>query len=200
MRTIMIHEVTKEVLAHMITDVEEGDTLTFDDCLASQWLYWPIINRLFPENKKIFFVSTDIVRCSSDRGDCSLTCEEALLRAEEGDTSGYMSWKEIREIQSEGGIIGGHSHTHCYSYGESLEEELKNFSKDIETMKKVMTKQLGCFFKLEYYARPYNKQQVVERRFLGKNVEIVGRERYDIRELMNKPGYNNVEYRKYKTN
>jgi len=193
MRTIMIHEVDKKILSFMIEHIKDTDILTFDDGLFSCFYYWPGLRDLFPKNKKIFFISTGLVRQDDSVGEKDMTCEDALYSfSKTTDRSSYMSWKEIKIIREEGGIIGGHGHLHFGKYKTSL---VSSLGAELEQMKEEFEKNLGSSYSLEYYACPYNKNHRIEQAFLGKDVEILGRERYDIRELMGRPGYKQNEYR-----
>lgn len=193
MTVYMIHELNRKKLLFLDEIVREEDILTFDDGLYSHYRYWGGIRDMFPKNRKIFFIPTEAVRAGAPT-DSYVKCEEAMHRWSLGDHSAYMSWEEISALHEDGAEIGGHGHGHFYSYGDSREEELFNFKKDIEEMNKQFKINLG--FKPKTFARPYNKEQLLEKTILG-DLEIFGGERTDIRELMGDPGYD-ASYRCFK--
>lgn len=191
----MIHEVDRKILSFMRDNISKEDIITFDDGLYSQYRYWHVINDMFKDNRKIFFISTDAVRDGAPAVDI-VKCEEAMRRwVEEGSRKHYMSWIEIRAIHEDGGEIGSHGHGHYYSFGNTLEEQVKNFKADIMEMEYLFKMNLGHVPKS--YARPFNKKQPVEKPILG-DVEIFGDERYDIREAMGEPGYDS-NYKNFKS-
>ncbi len=63
----------------------------------------------------------------------------------------YLNWDEIRQLQKEGVVIGGHSHTHNHLADYTLEE----FQKEIEQSNKIFLKEIGKIPSL--YAYPYGE-------------------------------------------
>lgn len=104
----MIHEVDDWMLD---IDLSEYDILTFDDGLFSQYKHY---KHFMSFGKPMyFFISTDIV-CPADveQDESVVPCAQAHERYREGDTTPYMTWKQIKTLQYKGCVIGGHGHTH----------------------------------------------------------------------------------------
>ncbi len=77
---------------------------------------------------------------------------------------GYMTWKQIKEIESNDfAIIGHHSHTHEYLIDVSNEE----FILDIETANKIFLKELGYIPSLFSY--PFGEYSKFMRDYISKN-------------------------------
>lgn len=108
MRILMIHEVEDWMLD---IDLSEYDVITFDDGLFSQYKHY---KHFLSFGKPLyFFISTDIV-CPPDieQDESVVTCIEGHRRYEKGDKTPYMTWNQIKTLQYNGCIIGGHGHTH----------------------------------------------------------------------------------------
>jgi peptidoglycan/xylan/chitin deacetylase (PgdA/CDA1 family) len=114
--------------------------ITIDDAFESFYSEaWPYIK----ENKIpfILFVSTEPV-----------------------GKRGYMTWKQIKEIESNDfAIIGHHSHTHEYLIDVSNEE----FILDIETANKIFLRELGYIPSLFSY--PFGEYSKFMRDYISKN-------------------------------
>jgi len=196
MRTIMVHEVNKQILKALREFALPSDILTFDDGLYSHYACRNVIKTAFPQNRKIFFISTDAVR-SEEVNPNFVKCEEAMRKwVEEDSREHYMSWEEIKQMKDEGFEIGSHGHGHYYSFGETLEDQVQNFRDDTARMKEEFKKHLGELPKV--HARPYNKKQPIEAPILGRQMIVFGDERVDLREIMGEPGYD-ARYRNFKT-
>ena len=77
---------------------------------------------------------------------------------------GYMTWKQIKEIESNDfAIIGHHSHTHEYLIDVSNEE----FISDIETANKIFLRELGYIPSLFSY--PFGEYSKFMRDYISKN-------------------------------
>ncbi len=80
---------------------------------------------------------------------------------------GYMTWKEIKEIEkSEFGYIGHHSHTHEYLIDMS---EI-DFKKDIETATQIFKKELG--YVPEIFSYPFGEYSLYMKNYISKNFKI----------------------------
>ena len=104
----MIHEVEEWMLD---IDLSEYDVITFDDGLFSQYKHY---KHFMSFGKPMyFFISTDIV-CPEDveQDESVVSCREGHRRYEKGDKTPYMTWAQIKTLQHNGCIIGGHGHTH----------------------------------------------------------------------------------------
>jgi peptidoglycan/xylan/chitin deacetylase (PgdA/CDA1 family) len=79
---------------------------------------------------------------------------------------GYMTWKQIREIESEKfAFIGHHSHTHDYL----IDDTNDMFIKDIEKANKIFLKELGYIPNLFSY--PFGEYSGFMRDYISKNFD-----------------------------
>ena len=117
--------------------------ITIDDAFQSFYLEaWPYLK----ENKIpfILFVSTEPV-----------------------GRRGYMTWDQIREVESEEfALIGHHSHTHNYLIDETNDQ----FILDIEKANGIFVKELGYIPSLFSY--PFGEYSKFMRDYISKNFEF----------------------------
>ena len=117
--------------------------ITIDDAFQSFYLEaWPYLK----ENKIpfILFVSTEPV-----------------------GRRGYMTWDQIREVESEEfALIGHHSHTHNYLIDETNDQ----FILDIEKANVIFKKELGYIPNLFSY--PFGEYSKFMRDYISKNFEF----------------------------
>ena len=79
---------------------------------------------------------------------------------------GYMTWKQIREIESEKfAFIGHHSHTHDYL----IDDTSDIFIKDIEKANKIFLKELGYIPNLFSY--PFGEYSKFMRDYIAQNFD-----------------------------
>ena len=117
--------------------------ITIDDAFESFYLEaWPYLKK-----KKIpfiLFVSTEPV-----------------------GKRGYMTWKQLKEIESENFVfIGHHSHTHEYL----IEETYDQFALDIEQANKIFFDKLGYIPSLFSY--PFGEYSESMKNYISKNFEF----------------------------
>jgi len=114
--------------------------ITIDDAFQSFYeVAWPFLKK----NKIpfILFVSTEPV-----------------------GNKGYMTWSQIREIESENyAVIGHHSHSHEYLIDVSNED----FINDIETANKIFNEKIGYIPNLFSY--PFGEYSEFMRQYISKN-------------------------------
>jgi peptidoglycan/xylan/chitin deacetylase (PgdA/CDA1 family) len=114
--------------------------ITIDDAFQSFYeVAWPFLKK----NKIpfILFVSTEPV-----------------------GNKGYMTWSQIREIESENfAVIGHHSHSHEYLIDVSNE----NFINDIETANRIFNEKIGYIPNLFSY--PFGEYSEFMRQYISKN-------------------------------
>ena len=80
---------------------------------------------------------------------------------------GYMTWSQIREVESEDfAFIGHHSHTHDYLINETNDQ----FISDIEKANKIFLKELGYIPKLFSY--PFGEYSKFMRDYVSKNFKF----------------------------
>ena len=80
---------------------------------------------------------------------------------------GYMSWSQIREVQSEDfAFIGHHSHTHDYLINETNDQ----FISDIEKANKIFLKELGYIPNLFSY--PFGEYSKFMRNYVSENFKF----------------------------
>jgi|TARA_E500000178_G_scaffold40421_1_gene36292 peptidoglycan/xylan/chitin deacetylase (PgdA/CDA1 family) len=80
---------------------------------------------------------------------------------------GYMTWNQIREVESEDfAFIGHHSHTHDYLINETNDQ----FISDIEKANKIFLKELGYIPNLFSY--PFGEYSKFMRNYISKNFKF----------------------------
>ena len=80
---------------------------------------------------------------------------------------GYMTWSQIREVESEDfAFIGHHSHTHDYLINETNDQ----FISDIEKANKIFLKELGYIPNLFSY--PFGEYSKFMRNYVSKNFKF----------------------------
>ena len=80
---------------------------------------------------------------------------------------GYMSWNQIREVESEDfAFIGHHSHTHDYLINETNDQ----FISDIEKANKIFLKELGYIPNLFSY--PFGEYSKFMRNYVSENFKF----------------------------
>ena len=113
--------------------------ITIDDGFSSFYNYgWPYLK----ENKIpfILFVSTEAV-----------------------GKHGYMSWKQIKEIEKEKfAFLGNHSHSHNYLVDLTFE----NFKKDINKSIKIFKKEVG--YNPIFFSYPFGEYSLKQTNFIKK--------------------------------
>ena len=114
--------------------------LTIDDAFLSFYdNAWPYLKKY--EIPFVLFVSTEPV-----------------------GNQGYMSWKQIKEVEKENfAIIGHHSHSHEYL----IEKNNQKFVKDIELANTIFQREIGYIPKLFSY--PFGEYSEFMRNYVSKN-------------------------------
>ena len=80
---------------------------------------------------------------------------------------GYMTWSQIREVESEDfAFIGHHSHTHDYLINETNDQ----FISDIEKANRIFLKELGYIPNLFSY--PFGEYSKFMRNYISKNFKF----------------------------
>ncbi len=116
--------------------------ITIDDAFSSFYMNaWPVLKkRKIPF---ILFVSTEPV-----------------------GKSGYMNWKQIKEVSSyDFAYIGNHSHTHKYLLDFSYDE----FEKDIKTSIKIFKEKLG--YNPIFFSYPFGEYNLKQTQFIENNFQ-----------------------------
>lgn len=148
MKILLIHQVEEWMLD---LDLTSFDIITFDDGLYTQYKF----HKEFLQLKKplYFFISTSII-CNGNQRKTYIKCNEAHdLYFNNGDTSHYMTWKQIHELKDNGCIIGGHSDTHPYLNNMSFTKQLK----ESYNQSKIMMKKFDAHnINITSFAYPYN--------------------------------------------
>ena len=123
--------------------IEKKILITIDDAFLSFYQFaWPYLKK--EKIPFILFVSTEAV-----------------------GTSGYMTWNQIKEIESEAtAYIGNHSHTHGYLV------DLKNqdFIIDIDTASKIFNKKLG--YNPIFFSYPFGEYSSDIRKYISENFKF----------------------------
>jgi len=172
---IMIHEMCEQPL------VPADCLLTFDDGLATQFIH----ARTMP-NRKIFFISTNVICEAGKQSTEFITAPAAHEKAFNGNMENYMTIEQIQELYSLGNEIGGHSHFH-YNLDRfsTLREKINHIKKDTELMLEWFHRTLGI--EIESFCFPYNNDvdgvyQAVLRTY-GIDT-FYGKERININEIL----------------
>ena len=126
-----------------IAKVEKKILITIDDAFSSFYDFgWPYLKK--EKIPFILFVSTEAI-----------------------GKNGYMTWKQIKEIEKESiAYIGNHSHTHDYLV------DLKNndFIKDINTASKIFIKNLG--YNPIFFSYPFGEYNNLIKEHIIKNFKF----------------------------
>lgn len=199
---IMIHEINETVLKKLSILKEIcikknlHPILTFDDGLYSQFFYFDDIEKLFPTNYKIFFISMNIIHNNSINQIKDISCSEA----HEGffnysNTEPYMNIDQINHLKnrlSSNVFIGGHGFNHISAkFDNSFRKRLlphnsikfKEFYNNWKIDYDLMIDTYNRLFKedLKFYCWPYNEDNKIFK--FSKDVIIFGKERLDIMEI-----------------
>jgi len=181
---LMIHEVTPQIMDFLEKN-GENYILTFDDGLYSQYFYFDRIKKINTE--KYFFISTAMVHKGKHQI-VGITCRNAhKLFFEKAETSAYMNWDQIEEIdQTTNCFIGGHSHFHKNLSQLNLKDKIDWLKQDTKKMN--LQFMLNLDKKPKYYCLPYNYDyQGLLSSMLKKDFhfeQIFGKGRIKIEELL----------------
>ena len=126
-----------------IKKVEKKILITIDDAFFSFYkIAWPFLKE--EKIPFILFVSTEAV-----------------------DKNGYMTWKQIKEIEKESfAYIGNHSHTHDYLV--DLKDE--DFLDDISTASKIFNNKLG--YNPIFFSYPFGEYNNFIKEHIAKNFKF----------------------------
>lgn len=143
MQVAMIHEMWENM------SIPPDLTLTFDDGLYTQYMH----GRNLP-NKKIFFISTNII-CKGPQSSEFIHCADAHKKAFSGNKENYMTVSQIRELHDAGCEIGGHSHFHQNLRElRSMVDQVDHMKMDTDLMMEWFDEKLG--FTPTSFCFPYN--------------------------------------------
>ena len=122
---------------------EKKILLTIDDAFLSFYKHaWPLLKK--DKIPFILFVSTEAV-----------------------GKSGYMSWKQIKEIEKENFVfIGNHSHTHEYL----VDLKINDFLQDLEKANKIFIKELG--YNPKFFSYPFGEYNEFIKDYISKNFDF----------------------------
>lgn len=170
---LTIHEVDEWMLGLPLHEY----TLTFDDGLFTQYMYFDELKKI--DTHKIFFISTGIVaEETTEQSSEFITCEDAhqkLLMT--SNLEHYMNWSQIHEIHEHPQCeIGGHSHMHIKHTGF-------NSVNDTRLMMNTFHEQ---GINPESFCFPYNDMNPVYKCVLEQSgfKKFYGDERLDIYDLL----------------
>lgn len=174
---LMIHEVREWMFD---IDYSKVDLITFDDGLYSQYYY----HDKFAELKipMIYFISSDII-CPANKKQslefprCDIAHKEFF---ETGNAQHYMTLDQIKQLQSFGHEIGGHSHTHNrISKNLSLSDTYDHIIVDTQAMMSFFRKN---GLNIKSFCFPYNEEFTLYRKILKRHGinKFYGKERIAI--------------------
>lgn len=178
MKVLMVHEVKQWMLD---ADLSEYDLITFDDGLFSQYFYRKEFLKW--DTPMIFFISTGIVSDGKQTLNFP-SCSEAHRRFfENGDTTNYMTWEQIKELhETPNCTIGGHSHYHKQYSPADLKLLHSSLIEDSDLMMNAFRKQ---GIEITDFCHPYNKVYPLREGILKRMgiTKFYGDERIAIEEL-----------------
>jgi len=99
LKILMVHEITPEILKIPKDKYIDFDVISFDDGLYTQYLN---LEHFLKLDKLLYFsISTDII-CPENKKQSKevLYCGDTHKKAFCGSFENYMTWKQIKEIQS----------------------------------------------------------------------------------------------------
>ena len=190
---LCIHEVTPAILG-IPKETLEQYVLTFDDGLYSQYLHWELFSDI--PTTKIFFISpaqlTEGLRPQIPNITSSLAHANFFG---EGDTSAFMTKKQVQKLKLHGAIIGGHSFQHYREQNLvtdvkgpiTLEAKFRFLKEDTQKMLDWFAKELHMP-EIEHFCFPYNNEykglypSIIKGLFNIRNV--YGQERISVEALL----------------
>ena len=127
----------------LITKTEKKILITIDDAFSSFYeVAWPFLKK--ESIPFILFVSTESV-----------------------GKNGYMTWSQIKEIESENlAYIGNHSHSHDYLIGFKNDD----FINDIDTSSSIFKKKLG--YNPIFFSYPFGEYSSLIKEYVSKNFKF----------------------------
>lgn len=188
---IMFHELNSSILDFMIENVNffSNKLFTFDDGLYSQYYYFETLQKIFPKNIMIFFISTDIICPESDTQSHSFPkCDIAhkYYFKNNKNKKHYMKLSQIKELSLNSNvIIGGHGHKHLSGKfpKNQLLEYVKTWTNDFINM-------VNWFaindLPLSIYCTPYNEYSFLLHGSIKNKypIKIIGPGRIDIQDII----------------
>ena len=161
----------------------EDYILTFDDGLVTPLNF---IDKLIAlDTPKIFFISTGIVCPEEDQDTSFIRCRDAHEKAFNNDYSNYMTWSQIKMINTfRNFYIGGHSHTHPKLWNiKSIRDRYNTIKSEVSNMKNSFTQHN---INTDMYCYCYNYRDDILKGVLEKEgfVSFFGDERTPIESLM----------------
>jgi hypothetical protein len=189
-KIIMFHEINDNI----INILKENQNylayavFTFDDGLYSQYYYFDKINDLFPNNPKIFFISTDIIYTGFESQIINISCYDAHKKYfTENNKQAYMTLSQIKSLNKKNNCyIGGHGHKHLHAINctrEPLKIFCKNWINDFITMKEKFTEYK--LYNIKIFCTPYNEENIILNGLLKRvyNGYIIGKQRIAIEDI-----------------
>ena len=161
--------------------IEKKILITIDDAFSSFYeVAWPYFKK--EKIPFILFVSTESV-----------------------GRNGYMSWKQIKELEIENTVyIGNHSHTH--SYLVNLKNE--DFISDIDTSSSIFKERLG--YNPIFFSYPFGEYSALIKKYISKNFKFsfgqhsgvidINKDRHELPRFPINQKYGNLERFKFLVN
>lgn len=177
---LMIHTVTEE----MVSTILPLHTLTFDDGLYNQYVFYKSHIKQLP-NKKIFFISSNFI-CNSQQSNEFIPSDAAQDKGRNGNYEDFITVAQIKELLEDPlVVIGGHSHSHAQYNNHTLVDKVRLLQNDTETM--LQWFQTNLNHTPTHFCYPYNNDyngmyKAVLHRYGFTN--FYGRERIPIETLL----------------
>jgi len=126
----------------------------------------------FPKNEKKILITIDDAFSSFYENAWPLFKEKKIpfilfVSTEAVGKPGYMSWKQIKEIEKEDfGYIGNHSHTHKYL----VDLKKKDFLNDIKKANEIFIKEIG--YNPKYFSYPFGEYNDYIKNYISQNFDF----------------------------
>jgi len=126
----------------------------------------------FPKNEKKILITIDDAFSSFYENAWPLFKEKKIpfilfVSTEAVGKPGYMSWKQIKEIEKTNfGYIGNHSHTHKYL----VDLTKKNFLNDIKRANEIFIKEIG--YNPKYFSYPFGEYNNYIKNYISQNFDF----------------------------
>lgn len=173
------HEINSDIMntIEVISAILPDDILTFDDGLYSCWQFIDRLRAL--PNKKIFYITTDIVNTSGDINPEFIRCHDAHRNYFNNSFEGqkhYMSWDNIRAISKMGNcFIGMHGAQHLNPANfKGFKYKISPFKIDVQSMITTFQKELPDYNFSQYFQPPYNAHDPIYESILTLELAAAG--------------------------
>jgi hypothetical protein len=185
----MIHDLNDKILYFLKDhkDLFNNTVFSFDDGLYSVYYYFKDFQLIFPNNKKLICVSTNIIYDSNSNQIIDINSSDAHMMAFDGELKAYMNLSQIKELSIQPNVtICGHGHNHLHAkYLKSY--NIKDFYfKWIDDFKLMLQWFKNNEYPFTIFCTPYNEYNslLITKAKQLVNFNIIGQERVAIEKIM----------------